>query len=306
MRLSVFAEKRKALLQSGCQRGIDRHLAQRRLPRALAHDGQRMSHAGVVGAHQDAALRQIEPRIHRARHVSGVHVSGVRHHAARAPKRFSAAATNRIAPRPADRRDRADKSVQPRRDGGSARPCTLTFRQAVILSGEPASHREAGAQSKDPYKLIGSRRLEVLLDLAEVTENSLGDDTVPPIGVLRLRIPFASEWNAPLRMTALRQRAKQRRRLFQAQRFGSHRRFHSGLFERRPQDLRLILRFQIVRKRLPFLPESQFKKIDKVRFRHPQDYRASTPSGAAPRVESTLGGGENAPGGSVNSFSTRA
>ena len=34
MRLGIFPQKRKALLQSGRQRGVDRHLAQRRFPRA--------------------------------------------------------------------------------------------------------------------------------------------------------------------------------------------------------------------------------------------------------------------------------
>ena len=68
------------------------------------------------------------------------------------------------------------------------------------------------------------------------------------IGVLRLRFPFASEWKAPLRMTQCRSARNSAAGLFQTQSLGPHRRFHSRLFESRPQNFRLVLRFEIVRK----------------------------------------------------------
>src|ERR1035438_186440 len=47
------------------------------MPCALAHDGQRLAHAGVVGAKNHHPPRQIEAAIDSSCDMSGVHVSGV-------------------------------------------------------------------------------------------------------------------------------------------------------------------------------------------------------------------------------------
>src|SRR5664279_3200833 len=52
------------------------------MPCALAHDGQRLAHAGVVGAKNYQPPRQIEAAIDSSRDMSRVHVSGVGNDAA--------------------------------------------------------------------------------------------------------------------------------------------------------------------------------------------------------------------------------
>ncbi len=47
-----------------------------------AHDGERLPCPGVIRAEDDKAARQFQPRIDRAGDMSGIHVAGVRHHAA--------------------------------------------------------------------------------------------------------------------------------------------------------------------------------------------------------------------------------
>ena len=82
MRLLVFRQQRHALLQFGGEFFVDGGVAQRGMPCAFAHDGQRLAHAGVIGAEDYHALRQIDPAIDRTGDMARIHVAGVRHDAA--------------------------------------------------------------------------------------------------------------------------------------------------------------------------------------------------------------------------------
>src|ERR1700674_699208 len=82
MRIGVLGELRKALLKRISKRRIDCDLSERSFPSAIAHDGEWLAHAGMVGTQHNAASRNIQSRKHCAGNVSGIYVAGVRYDAA--------------------------------------------------------------------------------------------------------------------------------------------------------------------------------------------------------------------------------
>src|SRR5438270_5916188 len=82
MRIGVFSELREPLLECISKRGIDCDLSEGSFPSAMAHDGERLAHAGMVGTQHNAASRNIQSRKDCAGNVSGIYVASVRYDAA--------------------------------------------------------------------------------------------------------------------------------------------------------------------------------------------------------------------------------
>src|SRR6266852_1644811 len=275
MCLRVFAEKRESLLQHLGQRRIDGHVAQRRCPRALAHDGERMSHAGVVRAHQDATPGQLELRVHCAGHRSGIHVAGVRHDAAERGDRFllcweigfyvspqvigiagiKTACNCGMANRRGHERTQACSPSTCRHEDRRSRRHRLQLRSAGV---PPAVPRASRPRFRRGY-------------------------SVPTATSARYRAALFSRLSASARTVAF------------TPAFSNATRRTAGLY----CDLRLFQRV------FRFCPKESFKKSIKPAS---GTCRLSIFGSIISRttVESTLGGGENEPGGSVNIFSTRA
>src|SRR5271166_6383434 len=72
MRCRVFLQCREAFLQSCSEFGIEGNVAQRRLPGAFAHHGERAAHPGMVRAEHDATLGHIDAGKDRACHMPGI------------------------------------------------------------------------------------------------------------------------------------------------------------------------------------------------------------------------------------------
>ena len=83
MSFRIFGEQIEFCDQLRRERAVDLRVAQRRLPRAARHDGQSLAASGMVGAENDEALGKLHAREDRASHVTGIHVSGMWHHAAK-------------------------------------------------------------------------------------------------------------------------------------------------------------------------------------------------------------------------------
>ena len=82
MRIGVFGELGKPLLERDSKRGINCDLSERSFPSAVTHDGKRLAHASMVGTQQDAASRNVQSGKHCAGNVPGIYVASVRYDAA--------------------------------------------------------------------------------------------------------------------------------------------------------------------------------------------------------------------------------
>src|SRR5438876_9646772 len=88
MRIGVFGELGKPLLERDSKRGINCDLSERSFPSATAHDGKRLTHAGMVGTQHNATSRNIQSGKYCAGNVSGIYVASVRYDAADRGNRF--------------------------------------------------------------------------------------------------------------------------------------------------------------------------------------------------------------------------
>src|SRR5437660_12899885 len=82
MRIGVFGELGKPLLERDSKRGINCDLSERSFPSAVTHDGKRLAHASMVGTQQDAASRNVQSGKHCAGNVAGIYIASVRYDAA--------------------------------------------------------------------------------------------------------------------------------------------------------------------------------------------------------------------------------
>src|SRR5581483_3964397 len=78
MRVRVLFDQREAFFQRRGKICIDRDIAQRRLPGAMAHDRQRMAQARMVRAENNAERRNLDAPEHGSGDMSRIHVAGMR------------------------------------------------------------------------------------------------------------------------------------------------------------------------------------------------------------------------------------
>src|SRR6516164_6446076 len=82
MRFLILAELGHGSFQRLSQLSIDGDVAQRRVPRTFAHNGEGFAVAGVIRAENDVPVGQLESVINRTCDGARVHVTGVGNNAA--------------------------------------------------------------------------------------------------------------------------------------------------------------------------------------------------------------------------------
>src|ERR1700686_1466421 len=83
----ILLQKGTALLEGGGEGAVDGNIAQRRLPGAFTDDCQGVADAGVVGAHHEAELGNLQCSEHGARYMAGIDIAGMGYDAAQRGER---------------------------------------------------------------------------------------------------------------------------------------------------------------------------------------------------------------------------